>query len=259
MENPLRLQLDLDLAQGYKSPSQRARRITEGWFQRNMYCPACPSGTLRQTSDNTRVVDFVCPSCEAEYQLKAKAGHLGRRLRDAAYEPMMARALESRSPHFAFLSYDRAGLAVSSLLLVPGHFIVPSVIERCKPLSDSARRAGWVGCNILPDRIPDDGRLLAVSDGTAVPPNKVRQDWQRFTWTKDLKAEETGWLFDVLRCVRSFDGREFTLNQMYAFEQELGALHPSNRHVTDKIRQQLQLLRDRGIIRFLDRGRYVAI
>ena len=34
------------------------------------------------------------------------------------------------------------------------------------------------------------------------------------------------------------------------------ALHPDNRHVRDKIRQQLQVLRDLGLVEFLGRGRY---
>ena len=255
----MQLQMDLRLADGYKSPSQRARRITEGWCENNMYCPACLSRVLRRTRDNTRVVDFVCPSCQSEYQLKAKGGLFGRKLRDAAYAPMMERALNSRSPHFLFLGYEKRRLTVLTLLLVPGHFIVPSVIEKCKPLSDSARRAGWTGCNILVDRIPDDGRLMAVCKGIPVAPDEVRERWQRFEWAKGLPAERTGWLFDVLRCVRSLGEREFKLEEMYAFKDELAALHPSNRHVTDKIRQQLQFLRDRDIIRFVSRGRYVAI
>ncbi len=255
----MRLELDLSLADGYKSPSQRARRVTEGWLAENMYCPACPSDRLEQTRDSTRVVDFVCPSCEAEFQLKAKSGNLGKKLRDAAYAPMMERALANKSPHFAFLGYDRRALSVMSLLLVPGQFITPSVIEPCRPLAATARRAGWVGCNILTYRIALDGRLLAVNQGLAASPDDVRKDWKRVEWISHLKVESKGWLLDVLRCVRSFGRREFTLNEMYSFAGELGTLHPDNRNVEPKIRQQLQFLRDQGVLRFLGRGRYVAV
>lgn len=255
----MRLELDLHLADGYKSPAQRARRVTEGWLEGNMYCPACPSERLAKTRDNTRVVDFVCSACKAEYQLKAKGGPLGAKLRDAAYAPMMERALSNESPHFLFLGYDKRLWRVMSLLLVPGQFITPSVIERCKPLSVTARRKGWVGCNILAHRIPEDGRLLAVAEGRAMPPESVREGWRRFQWAGELDVESKGWLFDVLRCVRSFGGREFTSKEIYAFSKELGRLHPKNLHVDDKIRQQLQQLRNKGIVRFLNRGRYVAV
>ncbi|MCX5685151.1 MAG: restriction endonuclease, partial [Planctomycetota bacterium] len=72
------------------------------------------------------------------------------------------------------------------------------------------------------------------------------------------QAERRGWIVDVLRIVRSFGERMFTLDEVYAFEESLAATHPENHHVRDKIRQQLQFLRDRGIVRFLGRGRYVA-
>jgi len=36
----------------------------------------------------------------------------------------------------------------------------------------------------------------------------------------------------------------------------LAKLHPKNKHIPDKIRQQLQVLRDHGIIEFLGRGEY---
>ena len=161
----MRLDMDLGAAVGYRSASQRARRLTEGWFAASMYCPACPSPRLGQSQGSTAVVDFVCPACGAEYQLKSQARALGRRLRDAAYEPMMARARANRSPHFAFLAYDPLGHRVRDLILVPGHFITPDVIEPCKPLRATARRAGWIGCNILAVRIPPwrpDRRLSGI-------------------------------------------------------------------------------------------------
>jgi type II restriction enzyme len=32
--------------------------------------------------------------------------------------------------------------------------------------------------------------------------------------------------------------------------------HQDNRHIKEKIRQQLQILRDKGYLEFLERGRY---
>ena len=47
------MQLDLNvlLADGYRSPSQRARRMTEGWFAGQMYCPAGASKALYRVVD----------------------------------------------------------------------------------------------------------------------------------------------------------------------------------------------------------------
>jgi len=148
--------------------------------------------------------------------------------------------------------------SVVNLLLVPGHFITLESIEICRPLSSQARRAGWIGCNILTETIPPDGRLLVVKDRHAVPKEDVRQGWHRFEWISKQKAENRGWTADVLRCVRALRKREFTLADVYLFTDELARSHPNNKHVEDKIRQQLQVLRDHGIIEFLGLGHYVA-
>jgi len=60
----------------------------------------------------------------------------------------------------------------------------------------------------------------------------------------------------VLNIVRGFGAEEFTNEQVYAFERELEALHPGNRHVRDKIRQQLQVLRDIGLLEHTGKGRW---
>jgi type II restriction enzyme len=204
-------------------------------------------------------VDFSCGGCGAEFQLKAKAGRLGRKLRDAAYEPMMERITAGRSPHFAFLEYSQREWKVHSLLLVPGHFFNPGIIERCKPLSDTARRAGWIGCNILADRLPPDGRLLAVSNGVAKSSAVVREEWKKFAWMAKQPAQNRGWTADILRIVRKFENDTFRLADVYSFSDELASLHPDNRNIEAKIRQQLQILRNQGILRFLGGGKYQAL
>jgi type II restriction enzyme len=52
---------------------------------------------------------------------------------------------------------------------------------------------------------------------------------------------------------------DFTLEEVYNFEDELKTTHPRNQHVRAKIRQQLQLLRDLGLIRFTARGKYEVV
>jgi type II restriction enzyme len=56
--------------------------------------------------------------------------------------------------------------------------------------------------------------------------------------------------------VRGIGRNEFTLAEVYAQEAALARLHPQNLHVRDKIRQQLQCLRDLGFVEFLGGGSY---
>lgn len=158
------------------------------------------------------------------------------------------------------MQYDRSQWKVMNLILVPGHFVTESVIEKCKPLKSSARRAGWVGCNILLYMIPDDGKLPVIQTNEVSDEEHVRKKWQRYEWLKDQRARARGWTSDVLWCVRQIGRRRFSLSEVYEFEGKLATLHPDNRRVRPKIRQQLQILRDKGIIRFIDnRGNYEVI
>lgn len=61
---------------------------------------------------------------------------------------------------------------------------------------------------------------------------------------------------DILNCINKIDGDEFTLNQIYHFVESLALKHPENHYIKDKIRQQLQILRDKGIIEFKGSGHY---
>ena len=76
------------------------------------------------------------------------------------------------------------------------------------------------------------------------------------TILKDERTEARGWLIEVMRCVEAIGNVEFSLDDVYAFEAHLSALYPENRHVRQKIRQQLQVLRDHGYLDFLSRGYY---
>jgi type II restriction enzyme len=74
-----------------------------------------------------------------------------------------------------------------------------------------------------------------------------------------LQVEKRGWTLDVLQVVQSLGKLEFTLSDVYRHADELAKLHPNNRHVGPKIRQQLQVLRDLGLLTFLGSGSYGLI
>ena len=53
-----------------------------------------------------------------------------------------------------------------------------------------------------------------------------------------------GWTLDTLKVVRRLGKPRFRIGDVYEFEEELQADHPSNHNVRPKIRQQMQVLRD---------------
>jgi len=168
----------------------------------------------------------------------------------------MLRAIRTdRTPHLLLLHYSNTG-SVQNLLLVPRVFFTESVIEKRRPLGPNARRAGWIGCNILLSAIPPDGKIPMISAGIPVPKGRVREEYSRVIGLAQLPPSLRGWTLDVLCTVRQLGKSEFTLQELYAFEQQLNSLHPNNQNVRAKIRQQLQVLRDIGLIRFGVRGSY---
>lgn len=102
---------------------------------------------------------------DSEFQLKAMARPIGRKVVDAAYDAMIRAMLRDRLPHFLFLRYNNIRFMVNDLLLIPNFCLPRSSIERRNPLRATARRAGWVGCNIVLDfprfRAFSEGRLRA--------------------------------------------------------------------------------------------------
>ncbi len=240
----------------YKSASQRARVGTESWATANLFCPCCDSLRLSPLPRNAAAIDFSCPACGSPFQLKSQSKALGRRIVDAAYSEMKRAILEDRTPNLYVLHYDATAWAVRTLVLIPHFAFALSVLERRRPLAPTARRAGWVGCNIVLEKIPGDARIPVVSDGHARTPREVRSAYDRLKPLAKLNVEARGWTLDVLNVVRSLNRRELSLDDVYAHEHELAKLHPRNLHVRDKIRQQLQVLRDMGLLHFLGSGTY---
>ena len=240
----------------YKSASQRARIGTESWGAINFFCPACESPRLRSAPQGTAAIDYICPVCSSPFQLKSQSKAFGSRIVDAAYSQMKRAILADRTPNLYILHYDLAAWAVRTLILIPRFAFALSAVERRPPLSATARRAGWVGCNIVLDRIPLAARIPIVQEGAPRSHRAVRDAYQRLRPLENLRVEKRGWTLDVLQVVQSLNKLEFELSDVYAHADALSKLHPQNAHIHDKIRQQLQVLRDLNRLEFLARGRY---
>jgi len=277
-----------ELAAAYQSGSQRARVVTESWGESNLYCPNCSSPKLTWLEPGHPASDYSCPKCQFWFQLKSQKSRIGDSITDGAYAAMMNAIRHDELPSFYFMQYELATWRVRNLLLVPHFAFPPSAIIKRKPLSSTARRAGWVGCNFALNRIPADARIPVVTESRISPAAEVREKFKRVKPLKEISITQRGWTLDVLNIVRRISevgtagsavrapsGRNpamrdgalppvtpqrgvptntFTTDDVYAFERELEKLHPDNRHVKDKIRQQLQVLRDMGLLRHIERG-----
>lgn len=244
-----------ELGAHLRGRTQQVRVITEGWFQSVGYCLACHSDVLKPTRANTKARDFLCPQCSTPYELKSSAKALGSRVVDGEFSAMMARIAASEAPTLMLLQYTPSW-RIHNLVALHSVFLTPVVVEARKPLSPTARRAGWQGCNLRIDRIPQDGKISLVKDGTVKPKTEVRRLFEQSMRLSELNPAQRGWTALALDAVRKIGKREITLREMYAFESAMHAAYPQNSHVRDKIRQQMQVLRDLGYVEFVERGEY---
>jgi type II restriction enzyme len=76
---------------------------------------------------------------------------------------------------------------------------------------------------------------------------------------REKSNDSKGWILDLMSCVDLIKKETFSLEEVYKFEDKLKLKYPNNNFIKDKIRQQLQVLRDKGIIEFVSRGNYKKI
>ena len=235
-----------------------ARVVTEEWCAREVYCAACDSDCLTPSRANTPAIDFTCPKCTQHYQLKSLKHWNPKKVVDAGYDAMMRAISTDRTPNLLILQYANDWV-VDNLLLIPKVFFSESVIEKRPPLGPQARRAGWVGCNILLSEIPQDGKIRIVSQRSAIPKEEVRYEFSRIRRLAEVPPRLRGWTLDVLSAIRRLGKTRFSLQELYQSEPEMRSLHPGNNNVRPKIRQQLQVLRDVGLVRFVRPGEYLLV
>lgn len=251
----MNLHFNTRLSEGYKSKSQIARRLTEDWVLNNSYCPSCGNVPLNEFENNRPVADFFCNNCKEEFELKSKKGDFSNTITDGAYATMIERINSKNNPNFFFLTYSKEW-TVNNFLIIPKQFFTEDIIIKRPPLALTARRAGWVGCNIDISKVSEVGKVFLVKNAKVVDREKVKQSFSKTLFIRDKSISAKGWILDVLNCVDKIPKTDFTLNEMYSFEADLKIKYPDNNFIKDKIRQQLQLLRDKGFIEFIGRGKY---
>jgi type II restriction enzyme len=170
----MKLSFNTKLAEGYSSNSQIARILTENWVLNNAYCPSCGDLPLNGFENNRPVADFYCKKCSEEFELKSKSGKISNTITDGAYSTMIERINSENIPNFFFLTYTK-NWSVSDFLIIPKQFFTEEIIIKRPPLSSTARRAGWVGCNIDISKVAESGKVFLVRNTEIIDRKVVNQ------------------------------------------------------------------------------------
>lgn len=251
----MNLKFDESLAVNYKSISQKIRVMSEFWLIKNLFCPCCGNLNIEKIKNNSPVADIFCGNCKETFELKSKKNNIGSKIVDGAYHTMIERINSNKNPQLFVMDYS-LDFFVKDLIFIPKFFFTSDIIEKRKPLSENARRAGWTGCNILYEKIPEQGKIDIIRGGKEIEIEKILNSYLQ---TKKLQTENLnlrGWMLDVLNCVNKIKSETFTLQEIYRDADFLKEKHSENKNIEAKIRQQLQFLRDKGFIEFIGRGKY---
>jgi type II restriction enzyme len=214
---------------------------------------------LNEFANNSPVADFFCSNCKSEYELKSKRDSKSLKIVDGAYSTMIERINSENNPNFFFLNYNSRELTVRDFMVIPKHFFIDDIIEERKPLSQNARRAGWIGCNILLNGIPESGKIHFIKNNQTIERSDILSAWNKTEFLSKQKKESRGWTIEVMKLLDKIQTHDFYLKDIYKFENDLKNKFPNNNFVKDKIRQQLQVLRDKNIIDFLGNGHYKKV
>ncbi|MBR2732696.1 MAG: restriction endonuclease [Selenomonadaceae bacterium] len=251
----MNLHFDESVAANYRSSSQKIRVMSETWLLRNSFCPCCGNEHIDKMRNNAPVADMYCNVCGEIFELKSKRNGIGSKIMDGAYHTMIERITSNINPQLFVMQYSPT-LSVTDLTFIPKFFFTPDIIEKRKPLSANAKRAGWVGCNILYQKIPEQGKLPVIRGGKEMGVVDVRHRYEKLKALQTNDISLRGWMFDILNCINDIGTENFTLQQVYRYADVLKVKHRLNRNIEAKIRQQLQFLRDKGFIEFVARGTY---
>ena len=228
--------------------------MSEQRISRYMYCVNCWETVLTQQPNNNKAWDFFCATCKTEFELKSKKDTLGWKINDWAYSSMIDKIENNLQPNFFFLSYTWS-YTIKDLLLLPKHFFTQEIIEKRAPLAAQAQRAGRIWCNILFSNLPETWKIYIVKNGQVKDKKEVKEQWKKWTFLEKQTLLTSKWrILDTMKCIDKIPDKEFSLRQLYAFEPELSQKYTNNEHIKDKLRQQLQLLRDKWIIQFLSKS-----
>lgn len=105
----MNLNINIGLAEGYKSKSQIARVLTEDWVVNHMYCPCCGTSQIYKFENNRPVADLYCNGCNEEFELKSKNGKINKIIVGGAYSTMIERINSDNNPNLFFLHIRKSG------------------------------------------------------------------------------------------------------------------------------------------------------
>lgn len=236
--------------------TQAIKMLSEFWTANNIFCPICWSALIQHKIDKP-VNDLFCRDCKADFELKSSKGNLGKTIPWWAYEIMIKEMIDNPM-HLFVLKYSE-DYTIKNFLVVPKYFFIPEIIQKrntSKVKQKNWKIRLWTWWNILFDKIPEGWKIHYIENWKYKTRTEILNEWEKIKFLEKEKSTSKGWIFDIMIYIEKLNKKEFTLDEIYSFEHELKLKHPENNNIKPKIRQQLQFLRDKWYLEFLEKGNY---
>jgi len=143
-------------------------------------------------------------------------------------------------------------------ILLEEKTIIQSIIADFQTLIENDN-TGSIGVNEI-NKAQEILSKIPKSQPIKLPEFKIQkqfEDIEIYTGgVESILSSLSGWKLEVFKCLLKIPTQSFSLNDINAFVKRLSILYPNNKYIEPKIRQQLQMLRDIGLVEFLGNGKY---
>jgi type II restriction enzyme len=141
----------------WKNESRIIGEACEEYIKNSIKCVRCKNGNFEKYKTNEKSKDLFCLECNQKYQIKAKCA-TQKQLNNIIYKNEFKTIGGEYSTtinnineniDYIIILYEKNSYEIKKLLYIKNEFINTECIIPRKPLSLTAKRAGWQGCNII--------------------------------------------------------------------------------------------------------------
>jgi len=141
----------------WKNESRIVGEACEYYIKNNVKCVRCNNNNFEQCKINEISKDLIGISCNQQYQIKAKSA-TQRQVNNIKYTNTFktiggeySTTLHNINENIDYLIilYEKQSYKIINILYIKNENINSNCIMPRKPLSLTAKRAGWQGCSIL--------------------------------------------------------------------------------------------------------------
>lgn len=145
----------------WKSESRIIGEACEDYVKNKMKCIRCNNNNFEKYKKNEKSKDLICVSCNQKYQIKSKSAthkkvdNIKSKKKFKTIGGDYSTTLNNINDKIDYLIilYEKQSYTILNILYITNENINSNCIIPRKPLSSTAKRAGWQGCNILFDNI----------------------------------------------------------------------------------------------------------